>query len=121
MIIVLPISFSNFVSRKRVYKFSRFLFTNLEVNVYRFSTILSTLAFVLTIQQFIGRNTTVCDAFALRFYHPNDYVRHTVLRLKIIKMESSRDISLIDEDIHDYLSGANTSLMRHFFNSHISL
>ena len=59
-----------------------FFITNLKININRLPTFLATLVLVVEVQQFIGRNTTVCNAFSFCFYHPDYHVWHAVLRLK---------------------------------------
>jgi hypothetical protein len=60
-------------------------FTNLKIDVDRFTAVDAPFALVVHVEEFMDRDTTVSNSCSLRFYHPNYYVRYAILRLKTQK------------------------------------
>jgi hypothetical protein len=74
-------------------------FTNLKIDVDRFTAVDAPFALVVHVEEFMDRDTTVSNSCSLRFYHPNYHVRYAILRLKTlsranksIEMDSFRQI-----------------------------
>ena len=90
----LPFLERNFALHLHLSKLECFFITNLKININRLPTFLATLVLIVEVQKFIGRNTTVCNAFSFCFYHPDYHVWHAVLRLKNQQTQVNKKIPL---------------------------